>query len=62
MSATADELSNLLPTADQVMEKVALAESEKAAEEARREAKAEEEKKASWRVRASLSASRTRRR
>ena len=46
MSATADDLSNILPTAEQVMEKVALAEAEKAAAEVRRRAKAEEEKKA----------------
>jgi hypothetical protein len=46
MSATADDLSNILPTAEQVMEKVALAEAEKAAAEARRRTKAEEEKKA----------------
>jgi hypothetical protein len=55
-------LTNLLPTAEQVMEKVALAESEKATEEARRKAKAEEEKKALLESLSSLSASRMRRR
>ena len=42
----ADDLSNLLPTAKQVMEKLALAEAEKAGEEAKKRAKAEAEKKA----------------
>ena len=42
----ADPLDGLLPTADEVMEKVALAEAEKASAERRRQAKAEAEKKA----------------
>ena len=42
----ADAFSNLLPTADEMMEKVALAEAEKASVEMRRQAKAEAEKKA----------------
>ena len=46
MSMAADELSNLLPTAKQVMEKVALAEAEKASEAMRQKAKADAEKKA----------------
>jgi hypothetical protein len=46
MSPTADKLSNLLPTAKQVMEKVALAEAEKASEAMRQKAKADAEKKA----------------
>jgi hypothetical protein len=46
MSAAADDLSSLLPTAKQVMEKLALAEAEKAGEEAKKRAKAEAEKKA----------------
>jgi hypothetical protein len=46
MSPAADKLSNLLPTAKQVMEKVALAEAEKASEAMRQKAKADAEKKA----------------
>ena len=46
MSAAADDLSSLLPSAKQVMEKLALAESEKASEEAKKRAKADAEKKA----------------
>ena len=42
----ADAFSNLVPTADEMMEKVALAEAEKASVELRRQAKAEAEKKA----------------
>ncbi|ODS00671.1 hypothetical protein AUC68_13790 [Methyloceanibacter methanicus] len=45
MSTTASDLSDLLPTADQVMEKLALAEAEKAEKARRREALAETEKK-----------------
>lgn len=45
MSASTDELSKLLPTADQVLEKLALAEAEKADEARRRQADAEAEKK-----------------
>lgn len=40
-----DDLSGLLPTADQVMEKLALAEAEKAVEARKRQADAEAEKK-----------------
>lgn len=40
-----DDLSGLLPTADQVMEKLALAEAEKAEEARKRQADAEAEKK-----------------
>jgi len=46
MAGTPDELSSILPTAEEVMEKVALAESEKASEAVRRHAIAEAEKKA----------------
>jgi hypothetical protein len=46
MSPAADKLSSLLPTAKQVMEKVALAEAEKASEAMRQKAKADAEKKA----------------
>jgi len=46
MSTTAAELSNLLPTATQAMEKLALAEAEKAREALRRKEKADAEKKA----------------
>ena len=46
MSTTAAELSNLLPTATQAMEKLALAEAEKASEALRRREKADAEKKA----------------
>jgi hypothetical protein len=46
MVATADKLSKGLPTAQQMMEKLALAEAEKASEEARKHAAAEAEKKA----------------
>jgi len=46
MSMAADELSNLLPTAKQIMEKVALAEAEKATEAMRQKEKADAEKKA----------------
>jgi len=46
MSKAVDDLSNLLPTAKQVMEKVALAEAEKASEAMRQKAKADAEKKA----------------
>ena len=42
----ADDLSNLLPTAKQMMEQLALAEAEKAGEEAKKRARAEAEKKA----------------
>jgi hypothetical protein len=45
MAASTDALSNLLPTADQLMEKLALAEAEKADEARRRQADAEAEKK-----------------
>jgi hypothetical protein len=46
MSKAVDDLSNLLPTAKQVREKVALAEAEKASEAMRKKAKADAEKKA----------------
>jgi hypothetical protein len=46
MTAKTDDLSRLLPTAQQMMEKLALAEAEKADEAARRNALAEAEKKA----------------
>ena len=46
MSTAVDKLSNLLPTANQVMEKVALAEAEKASEAMRQKAKEDAEKKA----------------
>jgi|SRR5215208_3865761 len=46
MSTAADELSNLLPTAKQIMEKLALVEAEKASEAMRAQAKADAEKKA----------------
>jgi hypothetical protein len=46
MVATADKLSKGLPTAQQMMEKLALAEAAKASEEARKHAAAEAEKKA----------------
>jgi hypothetical protein len=46
MAKTADELSDLLPTAKQVMEKLALVEAEKASEAMRQKAKADAEKKA----------------
>ncbi len=42
----ADDLANLLPTAKQMMEQLALAEAEKAGEEAKKRARAEAEKKA----------------
>jgi len=45
MTATRDELSNLLPTAKEVMQKIALAETEKASAEMRKQEKAEAEKK-----------------
>ena len=45
MVATADKPSKGLPTAQEMMEKLALAEAEKASEEARRHAVAEAEKK-----------------
>jgi len=46
MMASADKLSKGLPTAQEVMEKLALAEAEKASVEARKHAAAEAEKKA----------------
>ena len=46
MVASADKLSKALPTALEMMEKLALAEAEKASEEARKHAAAEAEKKA----------------
>jgi hypothetical protein len=46
MSATADDLSKLVPTAKEVMQKVAMAEAEKATAEMRKNEKAEAEKKA----------------
>jgi hypothetical protein len=46
MSTTAADLSNLLPTATQAREKLALAEAEKASEALRRKEKADAEKKA----------------
>ena len=45
MVATADKPSKGLPTAQEVMEKLALAEAEKASVEARKHAAAEAEKK-----------------
>jgi hypothetical protein len=45
MNAKADDLSKLLPTAQEVMEKLALAEAEKASEAARKHEAAEAEKK-----------------
>ena len=46
MSMAAEQKSNPLPTAREVMEKIALAEAEKASEEMRQKTKAEAEKKA----------------
>jgi hypothetical protein len=46
MVASAEKLSKALPTAQEMMEKLALAEAEKASEEARKHAAAEAEKKA----------------
>ena len=46
MVASADKLSKGLPTAQEMMEKLALAEAEKASEEARKHVAAEAEKKA----------------
>ena len=46
MVASADKLAKGLPTAQEMMEKLALAEAEKASEEARKHAAAEAEKKA----------------
>ena len=46
MAATPDELSSILPTAEEVMEKIALVEAEKASEAMRRETAAQAEKKA----------------
>src|SRR5882672_1065816 len=46
MAKAADKLSDLLPTAKQIMEQLALAEAEKASEEMRQRAKADAEKKA----------------
>jgi len=46
MSTTAGETSNLLPTAKQALEKLALAEAEKATEALRQKEKADAEKKA----------------
>src|ERR1700751_1886548 len=45
-STMADDLSNLLPSAKQMMEKLAGAEAEKASEEMRKKAKVDAEKKA----------------
>lgn len=45
MAASTDALSNILPTADQLMEKLALAEGERADEARRRQTEAEAEKK-----------------
>jgi hypothetical protein len=45
MATSADKLLSVLPTAQQVMEKIALAEAEKASEYVRRQAEAEAEKK-----------------
>jgi len=45
MVTSADKLSSVLPSAQQVMEKIALAEAEKASEYVRRQAEAEAEKK-----------------
>jgi hypothetical protein len=44
--SSSDDFSNLLPSAKAVMQKIALAESDKASEEAQRRAREEEEKKA----------------
>jgi hypothetical protein len=46
MVASAEKLSKALPTAQEMMEKLALAEADKASEEARKHAAAEAEKKA----------------
>jgi len=46
MSATADDLSKLVPSAKEVMQKIAVAEAEKATAEMRKNEKAEAEKKA----------------
>jgi hypothetical protein len=46
MSTATDRSSDVLPSAQQMMEKLALAEAEKAAEESRRKARADAEKKA----------------
>jgi hypothetical protein len=46
MGASAEKLSKALPTAQEMMEKLALAEAEKASEEGRKHAAAEAEKKA----------------
>jgi hypothetical protein len=46
MAATTDELSNPLPTAKEVMQKIAMAEAEKASAEMRKREKAEADKKA----------------
>jgi hypothetical protein len=46
MVASAEKLSKALPTAEEMMEKLALAEAEKASEEGRKHAAAEAEKKA----------------
>lgn len=46
MSAAADDLSSLLPTAKEVMQKLAMAEAEKASAEMRKQEKTEAEKKA----------------
>jgi len=46
MAKAADDLSDLLPSAKQMMEKLAMAEAEKASEEAKQKAKADAEKKA----------------
>lgn len=46
MTGAADELSRVLPTADEAMEKVALAEAEKASEAMHRQAVVDAEKKA----------------
>jgi hypothetical protein len=44
--SSGDSLSNLVPSAKAIMQKIALAEADKATEEARRRAREEEEKKA----------------
>jgi hypothetical protein len=46
MAATTDDLSKLLPTAKEVMQKIAMAEAEKASAEMRKNEKAEAEKQA----------------
>jgi hypothetical protein len=46
MSATPDKMSSILPTAEEIMEKIALAEAEKASEAMRRDAMVQAEKKA----------------